>query len=76
MLATQLNHLVEETKIGVNSVVKLTKYLVQDVSNRRIIIVLGLEVIELDHGSVIGTRENRTLPCLHPLAPAAILALA
>lgn len=54
MLATQLNNLVEDDKIRPNGTLKLVKYLCQDVSERRIIIILHCEVISQDVGGVIG----------------------
>lgn len=55
MLATQLNHLIENQEIQPNSIIALTKYVCQPVSGRQIIIVLNLEVIDKNHPSVIGT---------------------
>ena len=59
MLGTQLNSLVEEKKITTFSIIKLTKYLVQDVNGRRIIIMLGMDVVTFDHGKAIGALVAR-----------------
>eukprot|EP00052_Salpingoeca_macrocollata_P000789 m.22292 g.22292 ORF g.22292 m.22292 type:complete len:626 (+) comp10867_c0_seq1:86-1963(+) len=54
MLGTQLNHLVTENLIQKNGIIRLDKYLCNVISNRRIVIILGLEVLSPDIGHVIG----------------------
>lgn len=45
MLATQLNEYVTDGRIDRNCIVRVTKYICNTVSGRRIIIILGLEVL-------------------------------
>ena len=53
MLATQLNHMVTSNAIQRNGIIKLTKYLCNIVSGRRIVIILGIDVLSGDVGEVI-----------------------
>ncbi|KAF9500581.1 replication factor-a protein [Pleurotus eryngii] len=48
MLATQLNNYVTEGRIAKNTVAKLTKMTSNSVQDKRLIIILGLEVLALD----------------------------
>ena len=45
MLATQLNHYIEDGKIKKNGIIKLNKYICNAVGGRRIVIILELEVL-------------------------------
>ena len=54
MLATQLNSLVVEEKIKKNSLIRIGKVICNTVSNRRIIILLAVEVVQTDVPDVIG----------------------
>ncbi|WJX56186.1 hypothetical protein P8452_41866 [Trifolium repens] len=53
MLATQMNQLVKEQKLQKGSIVRLTQYVCNDVQNRKIIIIVDLEVV-LDKCDLIG----------------------
>ena len=55
MVATQLNELLTSEKIKANSFIKVTKFLCNNVSDRRIIIMLGIEVVQTDVDGPIGT---------------------
>jgi hypothetical protein len=66
MLATQLNALVTSNAIQRNGVVRLNKYLCNIVSNRRIVIVLGLDVVAADVGYVIGRHSRLGSPSGNP----------
>ena len=44
MLATQLNHLVEDQSVDKHVVVRLSQFVANSVQGRRLIIILGLEV--------------------------------
>eukprot|EP00047_Mylnosiga_fluctuans_P003845 m.231293 g.231293 ORF g.231293 m.231293 type:complete len:640 (+) comp12192_c0_seq1:30-1949(+) len=55
MLATQLNSLVTNNQIQRNGIVKLTKFLCNTVSNRKIVIMLSVDVLSADIGYMIGT---------------------
>ena len=57
MLATQLNHMVTSNAIQRNGIIKLTKYLCNIVSGRRIVIILGIDVLSGDVGEVIGSPQ-------------------
>lgn len=59
MLATQLNEMLENG-IKVNSIVRLDKYLCNEVSERKIIIILGATVVESDVPEAYGRYQ----PCL------------
>lgn len=61
MLATQLNSLVTSNAIQKNGIIRLTKYLCNTVSGRRIVILLSLEIVSGDIGFMIGI-------CKHTLA--------
>lgn len=54
MLATQLNSLVTSNAIQKNGIIRLTKYLCNTVSGRRIVILLSLEIVSGDIGFIIG----------------------
>ncbi|TXT13513.1 hypothetical protein VHUM_00880 [Vanrija humicola] len=45
MLATQLNNLVEDKSLDKNVVIKLTNFVTNSVQNRKLIIILGLEIV-------------------------------
>lgn len=53
MLATQLNKMVADQMLQLNCLVKLNDYICNEVSNKRIIIILNLEVVS-NHSSKIG----------------------
>lgn len=57
MLATQLNDLISENKIEKNGIVRVTKYICNTVSNRRIVIILGVDIISGDIGHQIGDPQ-------------------
>ncbi|KAI0076465.1 replication factor-a protein [Panus rudis PR-1116 ss-1] len=57
MLATQLNPLVEEDKIGKNSIVRIDKFTCNLVQDRRLLIILEMVVLEKDHPK-IGKPQN------------------
>ncbi len=61
MLATQLNTLINDGSIRKNAVIKLTKYVVNALNGKRIVIILGLEVLDPDAGRVIGMLEQLSL---------------
>ncbi|TFY76589.1 hypothetical protein EWM64_g7426 [Hericium alpestre] len=48
MLATQLNHLVEENLIGKNSIVKIEKMSCNFIQGKRLVVILGLQVLQKD----------------------------
>lgn len=56
MIAKQLNHLVLEDKIVSNVVVKLDTYIVQQVGDRRVLIVLNLDILRKE----VATLGNPT----------------
>ncbi|WVO12544.1 hypothetical protein L204_100144 [Cryptococcus depauperatus] len=45
MLATQLNHFVESKELDKHSLVKVTNFSVNSVSSRKLLIILGLEIV-------------------------------
>ncbi|KAF9626123.1 hypothetical protein IFM89_030970 [Coptis chinensis] len=45
MLATQLNHLIHSGKLQKGSIVRLSQFVSQTIQNRKIIIIIGLDVI-------------------------------
>eukprot|EP00730_Choanoeca_flexa_P015695 TRINITY_DN7264_c0_g1_i2.p1 TRINITY_DN7264_c0_g1~~TRINITY_DN7264_c0_g1_i2.p1 ORF type:complete len:630 (+),score=196.44 TRINITY_DN7264_c0_g1_i2:74-1891(+) len=58
MVATQLNKLLVDGHIKENSFIKVTKHLCNTVSDRRIIILLGIEVEQTDVDAPIGTPTS------------------
>jgi replication factor A1 len=52
MLATQLNHLVTESKVESNTIVRLNDYIVQEVTGKCIIIILNLDVLRAEDARV------------------------
>ena len=58
MLSSQLKTLVEQGQLDRNSVVRVTQYTSNVVQNRKIIILLGLEVIETHVPHRLGNPQN------------------
>lgn len=58
MLATQLNTMVTSGTLRPNALIRLTKYLCNTVSGRRIVIVLNLDIVLADAGGVLGNPVN------------------
>ncbi|EDQ91528.1 uncharacterized protein MONBRDRAFT_451, partial [Monosiga brevicollis MX1] len=58
MLATQLNNLIQNDYIRVNSIVRVKQGVCNLVSNRRILILLDVEVVASDYDGVIGTVDS------------------
>lgn len=54
MLATQLNHLVTEKEVMSNSIVRLNDFISQEVSSKRIIIILNMDVLHAE-GAPVGS---------------------
>jgi replication factor A1 len=74
MLATQLNHYVESGSLATNCLVQLNECLCNTVSNKRIVIVLQLEVLGAGPGEAIGSPVNVTEAAAAPTpaAPAVV----
>ena len=58
MLATQKNDLVTGGKLKQNAIVRLSEFICPEVQNRRIVIVLDLDIVEADHKDKIGAPQN------------------
>jgi len=58
MLATQKNDLVTDGKLKQNAIVRLSEFICTGVQNRRIVIVLDLDIVEADHKDKIGAPQN------------------
>ena len=58
MLATQKNDLVTDGKLKQNAIVRLSEFICTEVQNRRIVIVLDLDIVEADHKDKIGAPQN------------------
>lgn len=83
MLATQLNTLITSNAIQPHAVVRLSRFLCNLVANRRIVILLAVDVLTHDLGRVIGnpsllrddgsvdSERGRNSPSLPPHAAAA-----
>ena len=54
MLATQLNALLTEGALKKNGIVRIRKYVVNDLNGKRIVVIVGLDVLNPDFGYVIG----------------------
>ncbi|KLT46222.1 replication factor-a protein [Cutaneotrichosporon oleaginosum] len=57
MLGTQLNNLIEDESIKKNSLIKLTQFVINTVQNKKLLIILGLEV-QPWQGDRIGSPVN------------------
>ncbi len=57
MLATQLNHVVDSGTLGVNCIIRMNEFLPNLIANRKIIIILNLEVVS-SAGAAIGAPVN------------------
>ncbi len=57
MLASQLNYLITDNKMLKNSLICLRKYTCNAVSGKKLIILMGVDVISPDFGAPIGTCE-------------------
>ena len=58
MLATQWNHILAEDKLAKNGVVMLKKYITNSVHNRRIVIIVEVEVLNREASMRIGEPIN------------------
>jgi replication factor A1 len=58
MLATQLNYFIINGEVSKNSIIKLTKYICNTVNERKIVIILGMEVVLAEYDSIIGMTRN------------------
>ena len=58
MLATQLNHLVTDGQIADNAVVRINDFMVNQVQNRTVIVVLVVDVIDSQRRQTIGNPLN------------------
>jgi replication factor A1 len=56
MLATQLNTIATTGALQRNGIIRITKSVTNNVANKRILIVLALEVLTPDAGMVIGAQ--------------------
>eukprot|EP00566_Odontella_aurita_P008209 CAMPEP_0113582910 /NCGR_PEP_ID=MMETSP0015_2-20120614/32195_1 /TAXON_ID=2838 /ORGANISM="Odontella" /LENGTH=659 /DNA_ID=CAMNT_0000487671 /DNA_START=108 /DNA_END=2087 /DNA_ORIENTATION=- /assembly_acc=CAM_ASM_000160 len=54
MLATQLNHMVEDRQIADNTIVKIRDFMVNPVQNKMVVILLSVDIVNVDYGSKIG----------------------
>ena len=80
MLATQLNANVDSKEVQLNSVVKLTNFITNMVQERKIIIVLGIEVLNTADGRIgapisvdkAGDQAAAAAPVQQQAAPAAV----
>lgn len=78
MLATQNNHLVDNGKLTPNCIIQLTEFICNTVNsangaNRKIVIILGVQVVDPGPGSSIGDPvnvENAKAPAQQVAAPA------
>eukprot|EP01118_Nematostelium_gracile_P006199 TRINITY_DN1995_c0_g1_i1.p1 TRINITY_DN1995_c0_g1~~TRINITY_DN1995_c0_g1_i1.p1 ORF type:complete len:660 (+),score=203.99 TRINITY_DN1995_c0_g1_i1:216-1982(+) len=58
MLATQLNNLIKDNQLQPNSVVRLRESICNSVHGRRIVIILNLDIVAQNQGSLIGNPQN------------------
>ncbi|WOO77315.1 Replication factor A protein 1 [Vanrija pseudolonga] len=71
MLATQLNNLVEDKSLDKNVVIKLTNFVTNSVQNRKLIIILGLEVIPWQGEKIGNPASLDSAPAAAAAPPAA-----
>ncbi len=61
MLATQLNPLITDGNVKKNSIVVLKKYLVNHLNGKKVVIILGMDVLHSDVNRSIGSFLHRCL---------------
>ncbi|CAH8623802.1 unnamed protein product [Dicrocoelium dendriticum] len=73
MLATQLNHLIESGKLVNDTVVRIKKYVCNNIQNNKyVLVVLDVEVLGVEHESVSvrppfrSVPDNTSVPCAPP----------
>eukprot|EP00055_Hartaetosiga_balthica_P006628 m.21174 g.21174 ORF g.21174 m.21174 type:complete len:599 (-) comp5330_c0_seq1:2074-3870(-) len=59
MLATQLNDIIVNEDVAVNGLLRLKKYMSNTVSDRKIMILLQVDILEKDVGHVIGNPSGK-----------------
>nr|CAH8848912.1 unnamed protein product [Trichobilharzia regenti] len=64
MLATQLNHLIDESKLVNNSVIRVKKHVCNNIQNNKVVlIVLDLDILGTDDSSAaIKSEQTATIP--------------
>ncbi|EFP82462.1 Replication factor A protein 1 [Puccinia graminis f. sp. tritici] len=58
MLATQLNHFVQENQIKKHSILRVPSYTVNVIGSRHVVVLLGVEVVQSDYPERIGNPVN------------------
>jgi len=55
MVATQLNHFLSNNQLRTNNIVRIQNYMINDVKGKKVIILLGFEILDADLTTKIGT---------------------
>jgi replication factor A1 len=55
MLATQLNHMIEDNQLATDNIVRITNYMVNEVKGKTLMVLLGLEILDSSVNSKIGS---------------------